>query len=173
MSLHQLFPEARITAIEPSNASVAVARERCPWAQIQNTTIEEFQASECDLVWSAGVLQHTADPFRNLKRLATWASDGGDVFISVYHHARWDLPQPSSESKLSEAQVLDGSAHPRERTYSWQSFLALLHAAGLRPHRVWHKLRLPVPRGRLMCAAYDGLWLYRRIQMLPALCRRV
>ena len=171
MALSAVLPHATISAIEPSTSSVQLARERCPHSQIWNTTIEEFSGGQFDLVWCSGVLHHTKDPEGNLRRIREWVAPSGDVFVGLYHHARWDCMEVHEGH--SDAQMRDTIMNPREVTYSWRAFIEMLKRSRLEPIRIWHKYRLPIPRGRIMQAAYDGLWLYRRIQMVSALCRPI
>jgi len=169
LALKRVLPHAGISAIEPSTASAMLARERCPGVDIHNVSIDQFAGGGYDLVWCSGVLHHTADPEGNLRRIRGWVANEGRLFVGLYHHARWDCTAIRADH--SEAQKQDTIANPREVTYSWRSFMEMLQRSRLQPVRIWHKVLLPVPRSKLMQAAYDGLWLYRRIQMVSALCK--
>jgi trans-aconitate methyltransferase len=171
MALCRALPHATVSAIEPSRPSAQLARERCPQNEIVNTTIEEFSGGRYDLVWCSGVLHHTQDPEGNLRRIRQWVAAEGELFIGLYHHARWDCTEIREDH--SEAQARDATINPREVTYSWRSFIEMLERSKLAPVRIWHKYRLPVPHGRVMQAIYDGVWLYRRIQMVSALCKLI
>ena len=177
--VRQLLPHANITALEPSKTSVAIARKNLKNSNITivNTMMEAWKPSlKYDLVICSGVLHHTKDPANNLKLLSSWLNKTGRLIVGVYHHARWENRIERKDfhkyaRQYSIAQLMDGSANPREKTYSWGMFLHDAKMAGLVPEKTGH--RLPVPHGRVWCVLYDALFIYARQQMMLVRFKRV
>lgn len=74
---------ARLRGIEPSPASVRLARELYG-IEVVAGTIDTYQTSETyDLVSLCGVLEHIADLDAAVRRIAALCADAGSVFIAV------------------------------------------------------------------------------------------
>ncbi|UFP94910.1 class I SAM-dependent methyltransferase [Gloeobacter morelensis] len=90
-------PEAQVTAIDISEASLALAKRRCAgyanvqFAQMSLTDAGGLEGS-FDLINCVGVLHHLADPTAGLAALAAKLAPGGLLHIFVYGElGRWEI----------------------------------------------------------------------------------
>lgn len=92
LELVKQFPENDFVAVDPSAASVAVARSEFSRAEIDRVTIHQGELSELpaeyresfDVVFCMGVLHHLADPSVLLSQIAGFLAEDGIVFLYVY-----------------------------------------------------------------------------------------
>ncbi|HEX6374750.1 MAG TPA: class I SAM-dependent methyltransferase [Allosphingosinicella sp.] len=85
------FPDARITAIDLSEASLAYARKRCRALGLERIDFRRLDLHRVaelgkvfDLISCAGVLHHLADPEAGWTALATALKPGGVMRVMVY-----------------------------------------------------------------------------------------
>lgn len=165
----EVYPHAVIDAFDPSDNSIRLAGKRCKNDRVTLyvSSIETFTPDTTyDLIFCCGVLHHTTDPTENLRRMRSWLSEDGRLVLGVYHHARWDIP---TDYRRGESQILDGTANPRERSYSWGSLRELVHDAGGEIVKTAH--RAPVPTCRFMDVLYDAAFLYKGQQIMIVVIR--
>jgi len=86
------FPDANITAVDLSLASLAYAKKRCTEAGVTNVTFYQGDILELgnslprqfDIIESAGVLHHMEDPMRGWQVLTNLLKPGGLMRIGLY-----------------------------------------------------------------------------------------
>ncbi len=86
------FPDANITAVDLSLASLAYAKKRCTEAGLANVTFYQGDILELgssftkqfDVIESAGVLHHMEDPMRGWQVLTGLLKPGGLMRIGLY-----------------------------------------------------------------------------------------
>jgi SAM-dependent methyltransferase len=84
-AMTQLTKAKRILSVELSPQSVAKQR-----GYIKDPRVEFIQGDlasvkfEADVIYCAGVIQHTRDPAATLKNLVGNLTDGGEIFVSFY-----------------------------------------------------------------------------------------
>jgi SAM-dependent methyltransferase len=97
--LVHLNPQARVTGIDLSAGTLAVATERCrrsgadrvQFYQLSITDVDQVPG-EFDLINCVGVLHHMPDPIRGIQALATKLAPGGLLHIFVYAAlGRWEI----------------------------------------------------------------------------------
>ncbi|WP_303636299.1 class I SAM-dependent methyltransferase [Stenotrophomonas tuberculopleuritidis] len=87
----KMFPDARVTGVDMTSASLDVAREMA-----RRNGIENIQFLQCDLlkldlgtkfdvIISSGVMHHLEDPAKGLRNLRAHLTDTGVVMIWLYH----------------------------------------------------------------------------------------
>ena len=131
-------PEARITAIDVSDASVAGARARVEAAGLTNVSFAQadvfalpFADASFDHVFLCFVLEHLADPVAALAALARVVRPGGTVTAiegdhgSAYFHPASDAAQDAIDAQVRLQAAAGGDALIGRRLYP------LLTAAGL------------------------------------------
>jgi SAM-dependent methyltransferase len=90
-------PEATVMAIDLSNASLDLARQRCAkFDNVQFAQMDLLSASQLegsfDLINSVGVLHHLVDPKAGIQTLAGLLAPGGLMHIFVYAAlGRWEI----------------------------------------------------------------------------------
>ncbi len=97
--LAHLNPQARITAIDLSEAALAIAQERCRRSSACNVEFHHrslYDVAELgqtfDLINCVGVLHHLPDPERGIQALAEVLAPGGLLHIFVYGElGRWEI----------------------------------------------------------------------------------
>lgn len=163
------FPKATVVGIDPSGASIRLARRHYPHIRFLRRRIESYDPGRrFDLVFCSGVLHHTERPLKNLQKIMNLLTTDGTLFLGIYHHGRWDV---RVDYRRSEAHILDGTENPRERTYSWEGLTELVGAAGGHIVRTGH--RLPVPRWRWLMLLYDLAFLQARQQIMMVTVKRL
>jgi SAM-dependent methyltransferase len=87
------FPDARITAIDVSASSLAIAAERCAGLGIEFRLLDLNQVSSLgrkfDLVICSGVLHHLPDPEAGWAELAKIVKPGGVMKVMLYSRVAW------------------------------------------------------------------------------------
>jgi SAM-dependent methyltransferase len=85
------FPDAAITAIDVSEASLRYARQRCVTLNIRNVRFLNLDLhnisdlnEQFDAIWCSGVLHHLPNPERGWAALAAVLRQGGVMKIMVY-----------------------------------------------------------------------------------------
>jgi 2-polyprenyl-3-methyl-5-hydroxy-6-metoxy-1,4-benzoquinol methylase len=86
-----LFPNARITAIDISTASIAYAMQKAEEYNVQNVTYMQCDIMDVqklgqtfDYINCSGVLHHMADPLEGWRRLLSILALNGAMYISLY-----------------------------------------------------------------------------------------
>ena len=107
-----------VSAVDPSESSVAAARERHPGVEVHRAAAEElpFADGEFDAALAQLVVHFMADPVAGLREMARVTSAGGVVAACVWDHAGgrgplsvfWDAareldPDVDDESRLAGA----------------------------------------------------------------------
>lgn len=75
-----------LVALDPSEAAIAVARERYDHAivgTIEETTLDDLGGRPFDVIVVADVLEHLLDPWAALNTLHSWAAPGATLAVSV------------------------------------------------------------------------------------------
>jgi SAM-dependent methyltransferase len=78
-----------VSAVDPSEAFVAAARDRYPGVDVQRATAEQlpFEDGAFDAVLAQLVVHFMADPVAGLREMKRVSSSGGTVAASVWDHA--------------------------------------------------------------------------------------
>jgi trans-aconitate methyltransferase len=124
-------PEARITSIEVSPASLAAARERviAPNVTFEQADLFSYQAEPFDHVFVCFVLEHLRDPYAALRRLRGLLVPGGTItVIEGDHGSAYFHPESSAADDAIDCLVRlqSGDAKIGRRLYP------LLNEAGYR-----------------------------------------
>jgi SAM-dependent methyltransferase len=87
--LVQRLGGSAVSAVDPSEAFVATARERYPDVDVQNASAESlpFCDSAFDATFAQLVVHFLADPVAGLREMRRVTTDGGTVAVSVWDHA--------------------------------------------------------------------------------------
>jgi O-antigen biosynthesis protein len=75
-----------LVALDPSEAAIALARERYDAAvvgTIEDTELANLGGEPFDVIVAADVLEHLVDPWKALRKLRAWATPGAVLAISV------------------------------------------------------------------------------------------
>jgi 2-polyprenyl-3-methyl-5-hydroxy-6-metoxy-1,4-benzoquinol methylase len=94
-------PGARVTAVDLSDRSLEIARQRAGVFGLQDR-IQFYQGSAenlsalvpaepYDLIYSFGVIHHTPHPERVLEQIRDYLAPGATVKIMVYHRRSWKV----------------------------------------------------------------------------------
>ena len=130
--LVQRLGGSAVSAVDPSEAFVATARERYPGVDVQNASAESlpFCDSAFDATFAQLVVHFMADPVAGLREMRRVTTDGGTVAVSVWDHAGDRTPVGVF---WRAARELDPGAHDEsELPGAREGHLAeLLAAAGL------------------------------------------
>jgi SAM-dependent methyltransferase len=92
---------AEVTAVELSETSLAIARQRAEVYDLQGRiqfylgNAEDLQSivpvSGYDLVYAFGVIHHTPHPDRVIEQIRAYMHPGGTLKIMVYHRHSWKV----------------------------------------------------------------------------------
>lgn len=177
--LSALKCECDVTCVEPNKPSFDIAKDNLEplGAEVLNFDIESFvqqlDGGVYDFIWCSGVLHHTLNPAQNISLIRGLISNDGTFVLGMYHNARWKLGESDFPADVSESQMLDNTANPLEITMSWIEYMSFIKEAGFYVAAVTHKYRLPRPIGKVSCYIYDAIWLKRKIQMMPVICKPI
>ena len=126
---------AEYTGIDMSEKSLEIARKRFRsenlsgiFHNIDATTLTEHIQDSFDLVYSFGVIHHTAEPERIMKQIAKVMHKGSELRMMLYAENSWKDAMIDCGLEHYEAQ----EGVPIVRTYSEISATTLLKGAGLR-----------------------------------------
>jgi SAM-dependent methyltransferase len=111
---------AIVDAVDSSEASLALAKKRCPLANFY----KDLPIGHYDLVYSFGVIHHTLDPLLTLKRLHRRLAPAGELRIMLYAKWSWKF--------LSGQQPEAQPGCPIVHTYSKWQVRRLLKKAGFK-----------------------------------------
>lgn len=107
-SLHRLFPEMGISAIEPSK-SYQVLQNKKYLRQVYNTFFyaRDFPGERFDYINMSEVLEHVLDPLQFLKEVKNIMGDDGLLMISVpnVENDRYDFLSPDHISRFTPASL--------------------------------------------------------------------
>jgi SAM-dependent methyltransferase len=161
LALARLYPQARISGLDLSPASVEVARENITRAACGNASValgsilDDLPGKErYDLVFCSGVIHHLADPERGFKNLAACIAPAGAFVVSLYHRFGYmrimlrvhllDLIAGKDLEKRAawalrlrfhdgqyRAGLYDSYAHPQVKTFSIVQLRAMARRAAL------------------------------------------
>lgn len=87
----KMFPEAMVTGVDMTSASLEVAREMARQNGISNIEFRQCNLLELDLgtrfdvIISSGVMHHLEDPAKGLRNLRAHLTDSGVAMIWLYH----------------------------------------------------------------------------------------
>jgi SAM-dependent methyltransferase len=95
--LSRRFPDSQITAIDITDASLAIAAQNMTRMNVPNVTLRKISIidglsalpSRYDLVFCSGVLHHLSDPSQGFKNLAALLAPEGHLLVTLYHS--WGL----------------------------------------------------------------------------------
>lgn len=179
------FPEARITAIDLSSASLAYARARCAAIGIDRIDFRQLDlhdvaqlGTKFDFIACSGVLHHLPDPEDGWAALAAELKPGGAMRVMVYskiarlkvraarRHLADLLDRPVDAELLREARrrLIDRAP---DLLASWPDFYSLAGVHDLLLHR--HEDSFDVPR---IARALDRLGLELLAFHLPTPAHR-
>jgi SAM-dependent methyltransferase len=155
--LARRFPDARITAIDISETSLAYAAERCRGLGITFRRLDLHRAAELgqfDLISSSGVLHHLADPEAGWAALTAALRPGGVIRLMLYSRlARLRVRAARSriadlvDRPVTDDLLREAAAAHRRGSASARPIAGFLHAGrGARPPP-------PPPRGSVRRAA--------------------
>ena len=143
VTLAKNSPEARITSIDISEASVAAARTAVNAAGVTNVTLQQadifnlpFAEASFDHVFLCFVLEHLPDPVAALKLLRKLIKPGGSMTViegdhgSTYFYPESPLAQACIDCQVTLQARAGGNARIGRRLYP------LLHQAGLSEVRI-------------------------------------
>ncbi len=148
---------ADVVGVDLSETGLLDARKRArdiPALTFQQASLRDlpFESACFDMVWCAGVLQHTVDPASVLDELARVLKPGGRLYMLVYATGgmRWPLMallRPLAAylgfERVDEAIMQAGLAANKRRTflddlftplldfYTWERLASMLEARGL------------------------------------------
>lgn len=156
------FPDARITAIDLSEASLAYARERCAALGLGRIAFRRLDlhraadlATRFDFIACSGVLHHLPDPEAGWAALAEVLKPGGAMRVMLYskiarlrvqaarHHLADLLDRPVDADLLREARRRLIERAP-DLLATWSDFYTLAGVHDLLLHR--HEDPFDVPR---------------------------
>jgi SAM-dependent methyltransferase len=166
------FPDARITAIDLSEASLAYARDRCSAPGLERIRFQRLDLHDVphlgmdfDFIACSGVLHHMADPEAGWAALAGALKPGGAMRVMLYskvgrlkvraaqRHLADLLGRPADAGLLREARRRLIERAP-DLLASWPDFYTLAGVHDLLLHR--HEDPFDVPR---IARALDRLGL--------------
>lgn len=87
----KMFPDALVTGVDMTSASLEVAREMARKNGIQNIEFQQCDllkldlGSKFDVIISSGVMHHLEDPALGLRNLRAHLNDSGVAMIWLYH----------------------------------------------------------------------------------------
>jgi len=185
--LEWLKAGARATGIDLSYSSLTQARRRCelagyaPDLQVSDAEHLPFPANSFDVVYSYGVMHHSADTQRCLHEAWRVLKPGGQARIMLYHHPSltgfmlW-LRFGLLRGKSMRQSVYDHLESPGTKTFTQAEVRSMMcHFEDVRMQQVFSPgdllLHRPSPRftGRL----YRAIWaLYPRF-LVRTFCRKL
>ena len=169
---------ADVTAVDLSDKSLEVAKQR---ARVFGKNVRFFQANAeelvkdvpvepYDLIYSFGVIHHTAKPEEILKQITRYTKPGTTIKIMVYNRLSWKVlwilckygygqfwKLPQLIAKYSEAET----GCPVTRTYTKKSITELLESCGfkIRYTEVDHIFAYDI--GEYKQYRYKQVWYFR------------
>jgi ubiquinone/menaquinone biosynthesis C-methylase UbiE len=86
-----LLPEVELTAVDITDESLGIARDRIARLGLKNVTFRKSnlmqydpELGQFDFVYSQGVIHHLSDPLTGMKNLFRYLKDGHHAFIWLY-----------------------------------------------------------------------------------------
>lgn len=147
---------ARVTAVELSERSLGIARQRAKVYQLEDR-IRFYQANaeemnrvvpveSYDLVYSFGVIHHTPNPERVVNEIRNYVRPGSTIKLMVYHRHSWKVlwivlkfgrgqfwRLPELVARYSEAQ----EGCPVTYTFTKKKIIQLLSRYGFKVTELW------------------------------------
>ena len=135
-----------------------------------------FAPQSFDVVYTNGVLHHTADIARCLGEANRVLRTGGELWLIVYHRnslyfwvtlllyqhlLRGGFRQMSWQERVSSIEMTASSELPVVNTYSRSELRSLLRGNGFSPRRIWVRKLVPedLPGGRRLWSRVPQRWL--------------
>jgi ubiquinone/menaquinone biosynthesis C-methylase UbiE len=171
---------AEVTAVELSENSLEIARERAAIYGLQNEirfytgnaeNLTRFLPIEpYDLIYSFGVIHHTPYPERILEKIRSYAHSGTTVKIMVYHRYAWKVlwiiltygkgkfwRLTELLARYSEAQ----EGNPVTYTFTKSQVRKLLECYGYRVTEMWIDHIFPYRISEYIQYRYEKVWYFR------------
>lgn len=179
--LSAIFPD--LTTVEGSSELIAIARKAAPSATFVLSRFEDFEPEQgFDAVFLTHTLEHLDEPVELLRRIATWLTPTGRLFLVVpnAHAASRRIAVAMGLISHPTAVTLGEHEHGHRRTYNQTTLRADVEAAGLRPAReggVFFKPFANFQFDKLLAGgAIDEAYLegcYKLGEELPDLCASI
>jgi cyclopropane-fatty-acyl-phospholipid synthase len=120
--LAENYPESNITAVSNSNSQRVFIEDICVRRGLRNVSIlttdmNDFEPPESDYdrVVSVEMFEHMRNWPALLKRIASWLSPAGKVFVHVFCHRTWSYPYESrSEADWMTRYFFSGGMMPSD-----------------------------------------------------------
>ncbi|MEI9928764.1 MAG: class I SAM-dependent methyltransferase [Sphingomonas sp.] len=135
---------SRVTGVEYVPAVADMARTRCPGATILSGDVDQIPVerigSGYDLLLASYVLEHVADPWQTLGRLATLLRPGGQFVGALPNVRNWRVTFPlllTGKWEYVESGIMDRT---HLRFFSRATIVELLTATGFKDIKIVPKL---------------------------------
>jgi 2-polyprenyl-3-methyl-5-hydroxy-6-metoxy-1,4-benzoquinol methylase len=171
---------AEVTAVELSEKSFGIARERAATYGLQNQIrfyagnaedLPQFLPIEpYDLIYSFGVIHHTPHPERILEKISSYTHPGSTVKIMVYHRYAWKVlwimftygkgkfwRLTELVARYSEAQ----EGNPVTHTFTKRQMRKLLEGYGYGIKEIWVDHIFPFRISEYIQYRYETVWYFR------------
>lgn len=172
---------AKVTAVDMSEQSLALARERAKLFGLDNISFRQANAEELDatvpverydLVYSFGVIHHTPHPERVIEQIKQYVDEHSVVKVMVYHRSSWKVLWMRLAYGRGKNETLDQliARHSEAETgcpvtysYTRETAFKFLKGFDITETRVDHIFPYSIPEYRDY--RYKKVWYFR---MLPA-----
>lgn len=134
-AMNESYPAVSTTGIDISDAAIAVARERHPFAKFQVASAEElpFENGAFDVVWCGETIEHLEEPVAAIAEMVRVTRRDGYIILSVPYRDKND----SNEHvwQFEPADIVSWAAFAGELVYfdamvypGWLTMLAVIRS---------------------------------------------